>query len=66
MINTVNLKNWLKRNNSTIEELAKRAGVSNVTLSRIFNGHCEPSYKTLEALSEATNLSFNELLKKSA
>ncbi|MGV8123134.1 MAG: helix-turn-helix domain-containing protein [Candidatus Xenobiia bacterium LiM19] len=66
MLNRENLTNWLKQNGCTLEGLADKAGVSNVTLSRILNGHCKPSYPTLEKLSKVTKLSFNELLKKSA
>jgi len=44
------------------DELAKRAGIGRVTLSRIENGEQSPRLSTLEALAQALGISIEQLI----
>lgn len=63
-----NLLRTIEVNKVSRSELARRAGIHFVTISRILNGHMEPSISTAEKLAIAAGMSaesvFREIPKK--
>ena len=54
------LRHWRERRGYSVRELAKRAGVGFVTVSRIENGHISPTVAMLEKLARALGISVRE------
>lgn len=50
------LRHWRERRGYTVRELAKRAGVGYVTISRIENGRMSPTVAMLEKLARALGI----------
>jgi transcriptional regulator with XRE-family HTH domain len=50
------LRHWRERRGCSVRELAKRAGVGFVTVSRIENGHVSPTVAMLERLAKALEI----------
>jgi transcriptional regulator with XRE-family HTH domain len=50
------LRMWRERRGYSVRDLAKRAGVGFVTVSRIENGHMSPTVAMLERLAKALNI----------
>jgi transcriptional regulator with XRE-family HTH domain len=55
------LRMWRERRGYSVRELAKRAGVGFVTVSRIENGHMSPTVAMLETLAKALNIHITAL-----
>jgi len=55
------LREWRDRRGYSVRELAKRAGVAYVTVSRIENGHMSPTVEMLEKLARALKVHVIEL-----
>ncbi len=51
------LRYWRERRGYSVRELAKRARVGFVTISRIENGHLSPTVAMLEKLAKALGIS---------
>ena len=51
------LRHWREHRGYSVRELAKRAGVGFVTVSRIENGHMSPTVTMLEKLAKALGIS---------
>jgi transcriptional regulator with XRE-family HTH domain len=51
------LRRWREQRGYSVRELAKRAGVGFVTVSRIENGHISPTVTMLEKLAKALGIS---------
>lgn len=60
------LRTWRRQRGYSLQEVARRAGLSASYLSEIENGKKQPSVKTLEALATALNVSLDSLLDNSA
>lgn len=58
------IRNFRKKMDLTIAELAKLAGLSAGMLSKIENGNASPSLGTLQALSRALNIPFTAFFRK--
>lgn len=56
------LKNFRKAEGLNQEDLAKRAGIGRVTLSRLERGKQEPRFQTLMDLASAMDISFQKLI----
>lgn len=56
------LKNFRKAEGLNQDELAKRAGIGRVTLSRLERGKQEPRFQTLMDLASAMDISFQKLI----
>jgi DNA-binding XRE family transcriptional regulator len=56
------LKNFRKAEGLNQEELATRAGIGRVTLSRLERGKQEPRFQTLMNLASAMDISFQKLI----
>jgi DNA-binding XRE family transcriptional regulator len=56
------LKNFRKAEGLNQEELATRAGIGRVTLSRLERGKQEPRFQTLMDLASAMDISFQKLI----
>ena len=56
------LKNFRKAEDLNQEELATRAGIGRVTLSRLERGKQEPRFQTLMDLASAMDISFQKLI----
>lgn len=56
------LRHWREKRGYSVRELAKRAGVGFVTISRIENGHLSPTVAMLEKLAKALRVKVSELL----
>jgi transcriptional regulator with XRE-family HTH domain len=54
------LRHWRERRGYSVRELARRAGVGFVTVSRIENGHMSPTVAMLEKLAKALGISVRE------
>ena len=54
------LRHWRERRGYSVRELAKRAGVGFVTVSRIENGHISPTVTMLEKLAKALGISVRD------
>ena len=54
------LRHWRERRGYSVRELAKRAGVGFVTISRIENGHVSPTVTMLERLAKALGISVRD------
>jgi transcriptional regulator with XRE-family HTH domain len=50
------LRHWRERRGYSVRELARRAGVGFVTVSRIENGHMSPTVDMLEKLARALRI----------
>jgi len=50
------LRRWRERRGYSVRELARRAGVGFVTVSRIENGHMSPTVAMLEKLAKALGI----------
>ena len=57
------IKDYLQLSGMTQVELARRAGMSAITLNHFIAGRREPKIKNLRKLSLATGISFENLLK---
>ncbi len=58
------VRNFRKRLDMTVTELAKQAGLSSGMLSKIENGVTSPSLATLQSLSEALNVPVTALFRQ--
>jgi transcriptional regulator with XRE-family HTH domain len=56
----VRLRHWRERRGYSVRELARRAGVGFVTVSRIENGHMSPTVAMLEKLAKALGISVRQ------
>ena len=54
------LREWRQRRGYSVRELAKRAGVGFMTISRIENGHMSPTVAMLEKLARALDITVRE------
>jgi transcriptional regulator with XRE-family HTH domain len=50
------LRHWRERRGYSVRELARRAGVGFVSVSRIENGHMSPTVAMLEKLARALDI----------
>jgi transcriptional regulator with XRE-family HTH domain len=55
------LREWRDRRGLSLHQLAEKAGVSYVTISRIENGRMSPTVALLEKLAAAMDLSLRDL-----
>ena len=55
------LRQWRERRGYSVRELAKRAGVGFVTVSRIENGHLSPTVNMLEKLARALRVHISQM-----
>ena len=51
-----NLRSAMERLGWTQEQLSEKSGVHYTTISRILNGHNEPSFDNCERLAKAVNI----------
>lgn len=58
---SVKLKKALEQSPLTTSELAKKSGVSDATLSRIFSGAVSPSFEKIVKIAHCLNISLDEL-----
>ena len=58
------VRNFRKRLDMTVTELARQAGLSSGMLSKIENGVTSPSLATLQSLSEALNVPVTALFRQ--
>ena len=58
---TILLRQWREHRGYSVRELAKRARVGFVTISRIENGHMSPTVDMLEKLAKALRVHITEL-----
>jgi len=56
------LRSWLKTQDQTQAQLAKRIGVTEGAISQWLNGHSKPSRDNLLALSQQTGMSIEALI----
>jgi len=56
----VRLRHWREQRGYSVRELARRAGVGFVTVSRIENGHMSPTVTMLEKLAKALKIHVTE------
>ena len=54
------LRHWRERRGYSVRELARRAGVGFVTVSRIENGHMSPTVEMLERLATALGITVRD------
>lgn len=54
------LRHWREQRGYSVRELAKRAGVGFVTVSRIENGHMSPTVDMLEKLAKALGITVRD------
>jgi transcriptional regulator with XRE-family HTH domain len=54
------LREWRDRRGYSVRELAKRAGVGFMTVSRIENGHVSPTVAMLEKLAKALGIDIRD------
>lgn len=54
------LRHWREQRGLTVRELAKRAGVSFVTVVRIENDHMSPTVAMLEKLAKALHINVRD------
>ena len=54
------LREWRQRRGYSVRELAKRAGVGFMTISRIENGHMSPTVAMLEKLARALDITVRD------
>ena len=57
---TVLLRRWREKRGYSMRELARRARVGFVTVSRIENGHISPTVAMLEKLAKALEIDVRE------
>ena len=55
------LRHWREQRGYSVRELAKKAGVGFVTVSRIENGHMSPTVTMLEKLAKALGVHITQL-----
>jgi transcriptional regulator with XRE-family HTH domain len=63
---TVLLRHWRERGGYSVRELAERAGVGFVTVSRIENGHVSPTVDMLEKLAKALGITVRDFFPNQA
>jgi transcriptional regulator with XRE-family HTH domain len=56
------LRHWRERRGYSVRELARRAGVTHVTVVRIENDQVSPTVMMLERLAKALQIDTRELL----
>lgn len=49
--------------NMTAREMSNKTGILETTLSKYFNGHRDPSYKSLENIATKLNMSVENVIK---
>ncbi len=54
------LRHWREKRGYSLRELAQRAGVTYVTISRIENGHVSPTVQMLEKLAKALGIGLRD------
>jgi transcriptional regulator with XRE-family HTH domain len=54
------LRHWREKRGYSVRELARRAGVGFVTVSRIENGHMSPTVAMLEKLGRALGIGLRD------
>ena len=54
------LRHWREQRGYSVRKLAKRAGVSFVTISRTENGHVSPTVDMLEKLARALDITVRD------
>ena len=54
------LRHWREQRGYSVRELARRAGVGFVSVSRIENGHMSPTVAMLEKLAKALGISVRD------
>jgi transcriptional regulator with XRE-family HTH domain len=59
------LRHWRDRRGYSVRELARRAGVGFVTVSRIENGHVSPTVDMLEKLAKALDIDVRDFFPPS-
>jgi transcriptional regulator with XRE-family HTH domain len=59
------LRHWRERRGHSVRELAKRASVGFVTVSRIENGHTSPTVDMLEKLAKALGIDVRDFFPTS-
>lgn len=57
---SIRLRYWRERRGYSVRELARRAGVGFVTVSRIENGRLSPTVAMLEKLAKALRISVRD------
>ena len=62
VVRLARLRAWRERRALTQEELAKKAGITRVALSRIETGAAEPHPRTTRALARALNVQVEALM----
>ena len=62
---SVLLRHWREQRGYSVRELAKRAGVGFVTVSRIENGHMSPTVTMLEKLAKALEIDVRDFFPPS-
>jgi transcriptional regulator with XRE-family HTH domain len=60
------LRHWRQRRGYSVRQLARRAGVGFVSVSRIENGHMSPTVEMLEKLAKALGISVREFFPASS
>lgn len=58
------LRDWRERRGYSVRELAQRAGVGFVTISRIENGHISPTVAMLAKLARALGIGVRDFFPK--
>jgi XRE family transcriptional regulator, regulator of sulfur utilization len=59
------LRHWREQRGYSVRELAKRANVGFVTISRIENGHVSPTVAMLEKLASALGIEIGDFFPAS-
>lgn len=59
------LRRWREKRGYSVRELAERAGVGFVTVSRIENGRLSPTVAMLQKLAKALRVEARDLLSRS-
>lgn len=60
----LNTDRLVKKSNLNMNKLSEKSRISKGVLSDILNGHYEPSIQHLVGLSEALDVSINDLVKQ--
>ena len=61
---SVLLRHWREKRGYSVRELAKRAKVGFVTVSRIENGHISPTVAMLEKLAKALEIDVRDFFPR--
>lgn len=60
-----NIKRYRKEKNLSQEELAKKAGITYTTLTKIESGHNDnPTVKTLQQIAQALEVTLDDLMRE--